>query len=75
MTQILARRQEMSNFLEYKNEKLIYKRYASLYFCFCVDYDDNELLTLEIMHRYVQLLDEFFGSVCELDIVYGFVSS
>ena len=38
-------------------------RYASLYFCVGVDRDDNELITLEIIHRYVELLDKYFGSV------------
>ena len=38
-------------------------RYASLYFCCCVEPDDNELLTLEVIHRYVELLDKYFGSV------------
>ena len=40
-----------------------FHRYASLYFCCCVEQDDNELLTLEIIHRYVELLDKYFGSV------------
>lgn len=38
-------------------------RYASLYFCCAIEQDDNELLTLEIIHRYVELLDKYFGSV------------
>lgn len=38
-------------------------RYASLYFCCAVEQNDNELLTLEIIHRYVELLDKYFGSV------------
>ncbi len=33
---------------------------------------DNELATLEIIHRYVELLDKYFGSVCELDIIFNF---
>lgn len=43
-------------------------RYASLYFCCAVEQDDNELLTLEIIHRYVELLDKYFGSVSLQDI-------
>jgi len=46
--------------------------YASLYFAVCVDPTDNELLTLEIVHRYVETLDKYFGNVCELDIVFNF---
>ena len=38
-------------------------RYASLYFCCAVEQSDNELVTLEIIHRYVELLDKYFGSV------------
>ena len=38
-------------------------RYASLYFCAGIGQDDNELITLEIIHRYVELLDKYFGSV------------
>ena len=30
-----------TNFLEYGNYKIIYKRYAGLYFAFCVDVNDN----------------------------------
>ena len=47
-------------------------RYASLYFIALVDKDDNELLTLEIIHHYVELLDKYFGNVCELDIIFNF---
>ena len=38
-------------------------RYASLYFCVAVEHEDNELISLEIIHRYVELLDKYFGSV------------
>ena len=39
-------------------------RYASLYFAMAVDPNDNELLTLEVIHRYVETLDKYFGNVC-----------
>lgn len=38
-------------------------RYASLYFCCAIEGQDNELITLELIHRYVELLDKYFGSV------------
>lgn len=38
-------------------------RYASLYFCMCINQDDNELEVLEIIHQYVETLDRYFGSV------------
>ncbi|XP_016139820.1 AP-1 complex subunit sigma-1A-like [Sinocyclocheilus grahami] len=47
-------------------------RYASLYFCCAVEEHDNELITLEVIHRFVELLDKYFGSVCELDIIFNF---
>ncbi len=48
---ILARPLKLCNFLDWKNIKLIYKRYASLYFVCGVDVSDNELITLEIIHE------------------------
>ena len=30
------------------------------------------MLTLEIIHNFVELLDQYFGSVCELDIIYNY---
>lgn len=45
---------------------------ASLYFIAYTDKDDNELLTLEIIHHYVEILDRYFGNVCELDIIFNF---
>lgn len=43
-----------------------------MYFCCAIDQSDNELLCLEVIHRYVELLDKYFGSVCELDIIFNF---
>ena len=37
----------------------MYKRYASLYFCMAIDVGDNELITLEVIHRYVELYGNF----------------
>lgn len=50
----------------------MYRRYASLYFICGIDSSDNELLTLEIIHRYVECLDKYFGNVCELDLIFNF---
>jgi len=46
--------------------------YASLYFVIAIDNDDNELIALEIIHRFVETLDKYFGNVCELDVVFNF---
>lgn len=72
VSNVLARKPKMSSFLEYKDLKIVYKRYASLYFMTAVESEDNQLITLEIIHRYVEVLDKYFGSVCELDIIFNF---
>lgn len=38
----------------------------------CVDVNDNELAYLELIHLFVEVLDKYFGNVCELDIVFNF---
>ena len=48
------------------------QKYASLYFCCAIEDQDNELITLEIVHRYVELLDKYFGSVWESDTIFNF---
>ncbi len=52
--------------------QLVYRRYAGLYFIFCVDTKDNELAALEMVHLTVEVLDSYFGNVCELDLVFNF---
>ena len=52
--------------------KLVYRKYASLYFCLAVDRGANELATLEMIQHYVEILDKYFGNVCELDLVFNF---
>ena len=47
-------------------------RYASLFFVFCVDKEDNELAGLEMIHHLVEVLDRYFGNVCELDLIFNF---
>jgi len=71
--QIVKRDGNATNFIEFRNNyKLIYRRYAGLYFSYAVDINDNELAYLESIHLFVELLDKFFASVCELDLVFNF---
>lgn len=72
---VLARRTRMCNFLEYKDTKIVYRRYASLFFIAGSSSDDNELITLEIIHRYVEQMDKYYGNVCELDIIFSFTKA
>lgn len=69
---VLSRPLKLCNFVEWRNLKLVYKRYASLYFLAGVDAGDNELLVLEIIHLFVEALDMYFGNVCELDLIFNF---
>jgi len=69
---VLSRPLKLCNFVDWKNMKLVYKRYASLYFMCGVDAADNELLVLEIIHHFVEVLDRYFGNVCELDLIFNF---
>ena len=69
---VTARDKKYTNFIEYNNYKLIYRRYAGLFFTIAVDLADNELSYLETVHLFVELLDSYFSNVCELDIVFNF---
>ncbi|KAG6512979.1 hypothetical protein ZIOFF_031119 [Zingiber officinale] len=69
---ILPRGPKLCNFVEWRGYKVVYRRYASLYFCMCIDAEDNELEILEIIHHFVEILDRYFGSVCELDLIFNF---
>jgi hypothetical protein len=52
--------------------KVVYRRYASLFFIAGCASTDNELITLEVVHRYVEQMDKYYGNVCELDIIFNF---
>jgi len=57
---------ERSLFLFFLDTKVVYRRYASLFFVCGISSGDNELATLEIVHRYVEVLDRYFGNVSPL---------
>mmetsp|Transcript_69480 Transcript_69480/g.192278 ORF Transcript_69480/g.192278 Transcript_69480/m.192278 type:complete len:143 (-) Transcript_69480:76-504(-) len=69
---VTSRDSKFTNFVEFKTYKVVYRRYAGLFFSFCVDVTDNELSYLEGIHLFVELLDRYFGNVCELDLVFNF---
>ncbi|OAF68065.1 AP-1 complex subunit sigma-1 [Intoshia linei] len=69
---ILNRKTRSCNFIEWKDKKVVWKRYAGLHFCAITDREDNELLILEVIHQYVVTLDKYFGNVCELDIIFNY---
>lgn len=49
-----------------QDSKIVYRRYASLFFIAGCASTDNELITLEIVHRYVEQMDKYYGNVCEV---------
>ena len=69
---IVVRDKKHTNFIEYRNIKIVYRKYAGLYFIFGLDIDDSELLAMESIHLFVELMDQYFSNVCELDIVFHF---
>ena len=69
---VIGRSNRVSNFIEWNQYKIIYKRYASLYFILLADKEDNELIGLELIQHFVECLDQYYGNVCELDIIFSF---
>ena len=61
----LSRTEYQCSFMEYRGYKVVYRRYASLYFIVGVDNDsdENELGILEFIHCLVECLDKYFSSV------------
>ena len=71
----LSRTEHQCSFVEYRGYKIVYRRYASLFFVVAVDGsgsddDENELALLEFIHSLVETMDKYFDSVCELDIMF-----
>eukprot|EP00474_Spongospora_subterranea_P009743 CRZ10201.1 hypothetical protein [Spongospora subterranea] len=71
-TMVIGRPIKATNVVEWRDEKIVYKRYASLYFVCSIDTLHNELEALETIHLYVESLDRYFGNVCELDLIFNF---
>lgn len=71
-TLIPMRKKNMSNIYEMGGMKVIYKRFASLYFIVGIGKDSNELIVSDMIQRYVEVMDREYGNVCELDIVFNY---
>ncbi|ELU18349.1 hypothetical protein CAPTEDRAFT_125077 [Capitella teleta] len=59
------------SFLDYRGTKLVFRKYATLYFILGVDEDENELAALEFIQNIVEIFDKYFDKVCELDIMFN----
>jgi AP-4 complex subunit sigma-1 len=73
----LSRSELQCSFLEYRGYKVVYRRYASLFFIVGTkpspdeeENQENELGVLEFIHTLVETMDKWAGSICELDIMY-----
>ena len=56
-------------FVEFRDHRVTYRRYASLYFILGMDTEENELGAHELIHQILLTMDAIFGNVCELDII------
>ena len=68
----IGRNSKLCNFLEYQDMVIVTKRYASLYFVAGIDKEENQLMILDVIHSFVEILDKHFKNVCELDIIFNF---
>lgn len=59
---VTVRDAKHTNFVEFRNFKIVYRRYAGLYFCICVDITDNNLYYLEAIHNFVEV--SIFATSC-----------
>lgn len=66
----LSRALNKSSFLDHQKFKIIYRKYASLYFIMGIDSDDDNVQGYySFIHNVVETFDKYFESVCELDIM------
>eukprot|EP00918_Siedleckia_nematoides_P026765 GHVU01057730.1.p1 GENE.GHVU01057730.1~~GHVU01057730.1.p1 ORF type:complete len:119 (+),score=21.59 GHVU01057730.1:325-681(+) len=70
----LSRTEQQCSFMEYRQYKVVYRRYASLYFIVGVDPDDaNELAILEFIHTLVETLDKYFENVVSTPHLWAYI--
>ena len=68
----LSRATNKSSFLEHQKWKIVYRKYASLYFIVGTDMeDDSEQAYYSFIHNVVETFDKYFESVCEQDIMFN----
>eukprot|EP00004_Rigifila_ramosa_P014949 TRINITY_DN3443_c0_g1_i2.p1 TRINITY_DN3443_c0_g1~~TRINITY_DN3443_c0_g1_i2.p1 ORF type:complete len:180 (+),score=35.81 TRINITY_DN3443_c0_g1_i2:29-541(+) len=65
----MSRTELQCSFVEYLRYKIVYRRYASLFFIVGTDHQENELGVLEFIHAYVETLDQYFENVVWLSIL------
>mmetsp|Transcript_66675 Transcript_66675/g.148812 ORF Transcript_66675/g.148812 Transcript_66675/m.148812 type:complete len:176 (-) Transcript_66675:407-934(-) len=51
--------------------RVVYRQYATLFFCFVIDSNESELGILDLIQVLVEVMDRHFRNVCELDIIFN----
>ncbi|ELR16271.1 clathrin adaptor complex small chain subfamily protein [Acanthamoeba castellanii str. Neff] len=59
----LLRADDQCGFVEHQGRKVVYRRYASLFFIVGIDHSENELAVYEFIHNLVELFDRYFRQV------------
>ena len=65
----MGRNPSQCSFIEFRDHKVVYRRYASLFFIIGIDSYENELSVYEFIHHYLVIMDKIFENICELDIM------
>jgi hypothetical protein len=51
---------------------IVYDIFAGIYISFIVDEYENIFYILDLIHKFVLILDKYFGRVCEINLVYNY---
>ncbi|CEF62497.1 Longin-like domain and Adaptor protein complex, sigma subunit family and AP complex, mu/sigma subunit domain-containing protein [Strongyloides ratti] len=69
----MATRNSLScNILEYKDFKVVYGKYSTVYFVCAISKYDNELISIYIIDRLVRTLSHLIPKICELTLEENF---
>uniref|UniRef100_A0A0K0FMT7 AP complex subunit sigma n=1 Tax=Strongyloides venezuelensis TaxID=75913 RepID=A0A0K0FMT7_STRVS len=60
------------NILEYKDFKVVYAKYSTVFFVCAISKDDNELISISIIDRLVRALSHLIPKICELTLEENF---
>ncbi|KAK2145166.1 hypothetical protein LSH36_697g00034 [Paralvinella palmiformis] len=58
-----TRTDKQCSFFDYREYRLVYRKYATLFFIVGVDDEENELAVLEFIHNIVETFDKYFKKV------------
>lgn len=62
---------DVAELFEHPGARLVYRQYATLFFCFAIDGTESELGILDLIQVLVEALDRHFKNVCELDVIFN----